>query len=192
MTDLGRLLKQTLQLLKEGHIKPINPIKVFSFDQITAAFRYMRDGKHMGKIVISNGQQTDIDVPVRPMLQTVKLRDDVAYLIVGGLKGLCGSIALSFARHGARHIIVMGRSGFEDRASLTVVANVEAEGCKIHLIQGDVINAEDVKTAFASAGVPVGGILQGAMVVRVCPKNLMQQTKSCTDNNNNRENCTKL
>lgn len=101
------------------------------------------------------------------MLRSAKLRDDVSYLIVGGLKGLCGSIALRFARLGARHLTVMGRSGFEDPASQRVIRNVEAEGCKIHLVRGDVTDKEDVKRAFKSAAVPLGGIVQGAMVVRV-------------------------
>ena len=97
----------------------------------------------------------------------MRLRDDVSYLIVGGLKGLCGSIALTFARHGARSLIVMGRSGFDDNASQTVIRNIEAEGCKVHLVKGDVIVKEDVQRAFKSAPLPVGGVVQGAMAVRV-------------------------
>ena len=101
------------------------------------------------------------------MLPSVKLRSDVSYLIIGGLKGLCGSVALLFARLGAKHLTVMGRSGFEDEASQRVVCNIQAEGCKIHCIKGDVTVKEDVKNAFKSACVPVGGIVQGAMAVRV-------------------------
>lgn len=159
-------------------------MKVFPFEDITSAFRYMRDGKHMGKIVISSGSQADVKVPVRllfpaekarsmlicqvwPKLQSVRLRDDASYLIVGGLKGLCGSIALTFARHGARELVVMGRSGFDDRASQTVIANVQAEGCKIKLIKGDVTLRDDVKRAYNSATNPLAGVVQGAMVVRV-------------------------
>ncbi|KAI9719958.1 MAG: Type I Iterative PKS [Chrysothrix sp. TS-e1954] len=163
---MSRLLQDMFALLHEGHIKPISPCTVFPFDNITGAFRHMRDGKHMGKIVVSRGSQADVKVPVRPLLQTMRLRDDLAYLIVGGLKGLCGSIALFFARHGAKHLIVMGRSGFDDRASQTVTRNIEAENCKIHLVQGDVIIKKDVERAFAISGVPIGGILQGAMAVR--------------------------
>ena len=61
----------------------------------------------------------------------------------------------------------MGRSGFDDDASQTVIRNVEAEGCKIQLVKGDVIVKEDVKRAFKSAEVQVGGVVQGAMAVRV-------------------------
>ena len=97
----------------------------------------------------------------------MKLRSDVAYLIVGGLKGLCGSLALHFARLGARHLTVIGRSGFDDQASKGVIRNIEAEGCTIYLVKGDVTIKEDVKRAFDIAPAPLGGIVQGAMVVRV-------------------------
>ena len=60
----------------------------------------------------------------------------------------------------------MGRSGFDDKASQAVVQNVQAEGCKIHLVTGDVTVQEDVRRAFKSTAVPLGGIVQGAMVVR--------------------------
>lgn len=62
--DFDRLLEQTFQLVGEGHIKPIYPITVFPFEEITSAFRYMQSGKHMGKIVISNGSQTETKIPV--------------------------------------------------------------------------------------------------------------------------------
>ena len=85
------------------------------------------------------------------MLPSLQLRDDVSYLIIGGLKGLCGSVALMFARYGAKSVIVMGRSGFEDPTSKTTIQNIEAEGCKIFLVKGDVIKKEDVQKAFACA-----------------------------------------
>lgn len=61
----------------------------------------------------------------------------------------------------------MGRSGFDDHVSRRVIQNVEAEGCKLSLVKGDVTVKRDVKHAFRSAPVPVGGVVQGAMVVRV-------------------------
>ena len=64
LTDIDRLLNQVFALLAEGHIKPISPITVFPFEEVASAFRFMRDGKHMGKIVISNGQEVDVRVPV--------------------------------------------------------------------------------------------------------------------------------
>lgn len=44
-----------MTLLFAGHIKPIGPMKTFPFTDIPGAFRYMRGGTHVGKIVITNG-----------------------------------------------------------------------------------------------------------------------------------------
>ena len=43
-----RLLGEMFDLLEKGHVKPIQPMKIFRFENIVSAFRYMRDGKHMG------------------------------------------------------------------------------------------------------------------------------------------------
>ena len=94
-------------------------------------------------------------------------RDDASYLIVGGLKGLCGSIALWMAQNGAKNISAMARSGFDDEKSQGVIKGIEALGCHIDLITGDVSSAEDVRRAFGKTRVPVGGVIQGAMVLRV-------------------------
>lgn len=61
----SRLLSQTFKLIGEGHIKPISPRKVFSFGDVVDAFRYMRGGSHIGKIVISDSPDRSVQVPVR-------------------------------------------------------------------------------------------------------------------------------
>ena len=94
-------------------------------------------------------------------------RSDASYLIVGGLKGLCGSIALWMAQNGAKNISVMARSGYDDEKSQGVIKCIEALGCHIDLITGDVSSAEDVRRAFGQTRVPVGGLIQGVMVLRV-------------------------
>lgn len=44
-----------MSLIFAGHVKPISPMKTFPFTDIPGAFRYMRGGTHVGKIVITNG-----------------------------------------------------------------------------------------------------------------------------------------
>ncbi|KAK7744645.1 Type I Iterative PKS [Cytospora paraplurivora] len=165
------ILKQMMDMILSGEVKPISPIKLFPYSDIPSAFRFMRSANHIGKIIISNKQHesTDIAVPVRPSLRKFKLRDDVSYLIVGGLRGLCGSLALDLARHGARNIVVIGRSGYDDPRSQSILKDLAAEGCHADLIRGDVSKADDVRRAFQSASKPVGGIVQGAMVIRDKP-----------------------
>lgn len=140
----------------------------------------------MGKIVISNGSKTDVTVQVRksappfprrlltalqmrPHPRTLRLRPDVSYLLVGGLKGLCGSLAVQLARRGAKHLVVLARSGYADAASQATIANIESEGCHVQLMVGDVSKVEDVRRVFNEAEPRVAGVIQGAMVLRVSP-----------------------
>ena len=71
----SRLLSQTFTLISEGHIKPIFPREIFSFGDIVGAFRHMRGGSHIGKIVISDGPDRSIKVPVCSALSLVLLTD---------------------------------------------------------------------------------------------------------------------
>ncbi len=107
------------------------------------------------------------EVTVRPAPRSLALRPDAAYLIVGGLRGLCGSLALHLAEYGARHLVVMSRSGCADEQSQAVVKGCAALGCRVHDAKGDVTRADDVRRVFEQAPAPIAGVIQGAMVLRV-------------------------
>lgn len=163
-------------MIKAGHIGPIHPIKTFRFDEIGDALGFIRGGSHIGKVVISNQGQGDMQVPIRPALKDLSLRADVSYLIVGGLKGLCGNLAIHMARHGARHIIVCSRSGIEDEQSRKTVLSCMAYGCDISQTKGDVGDLGFVRKTFSQASPRIAGVLQGAMVLRVrCTKRRSQE-----------------
>ena len=102
-----------------------------------------------------------------PAPTQLRLRDDATYLIVGGLRGLCGSLAVYLACHGAKHLAVMSRSGFEDSRSRSVIRDLISLGTRVELVQGDVSCIKDVRRAFRQAVKPVRGIIQGAMVLKV-------------------------
>lgn len=129
----------------------------------------MRTGRHIGKIVIADDEGSSIAVPIRPPRRTVKLDPDTSYAIVGGLKGLCGSLAIYLAKHGAKNIVAMSRSGCSDDRSQNVIANCRSLGCAVEDVKVDVTDFVQVKSALQKAKYPVGGIIQGAMVLRVSP-----------------------
>ncbi|KAF7898957.1 uncharacterized protein EAF01_008170 [Botrytis porri] len=170
---IAKLLTRIFDLLEAGHIGPVHPITTFPFDDIAASFAFMRSGRHIGKIVITREENASIELPVRPPTKKLRLRHDVSYLIVGGLKGLCGSLAVHMARNGAKHIISMLRSGCSDQKSQGTVLNCKALGCEIQEAKGDVSSIDDVKNAFKAANKPIGGVIQGAMVLRDKPFEIM-------------------
>ncbi|KJZ72361.1 hypothetical protein HIM_08287 [Hirsutella minnesotensis 3608] len=163
---IGRVLQKVRQLLVAGHIKPISPMKVFPFSQIPDAMRYMRSGEHMGKIVISVGDVDDVKVATRPAPQVLTLDPRAAYLIIGGLKGLCGSLATYMARCGARNLIIMSRSGADDERSRRVVQDLESLGATVKTVKGDVSSLQDTTRIFRESAWPIKGIIQGAMLLR--------------------------
>jgi NADP-dependent 3-hydroxy acid dehydrogenase YdfG/acyl carrier protein len=99
------------------------------------------------------------------------------YLIVGGLKGLCGSIATYLAINGAKNLAVMSRSGYKNEASLRVIRDVNALGAHIDLLTADVTVLSEVEAAFQQTTVPIAGIIQGAMVLRDRPFDAMTHTE---------------
>ncbi|KAK4222689.1 hypothetical protein QBC38DRAFT_489296 [Podospora fimiseda] len=162
-----RILQRIRQLLVLGQIKPITPMKVFSFNKIVDAMRYIRPGEHIGKIVVSDGErEEDIKVPVRQAPHSLEFDSDGAYLIVGGLKGLCGSLAVYMARCGARNLLVMSRSGADDDRSQKVIEDLLSLGASVRVAKGDISSLEDVKRAFKESALPIKGIIQGAMLLR--------------------------
>lgn len=61
----------------------------------------------------------------------------------------------------------MSRSGYADEKSRYVIKQINAIGAHIDLLTADVTNAADVKKAMEQTTVPIVGIIQGAMVLRV-------------------------
>jgi NADPH:quinone reductase-like Zn-dependent oxidoreductase len=164
---IGKLMVEIFDLVKGGHIGPIRPITKYGFDQVIPALSYIRRGQHIGKIVVSSGEKEDVQLPIRPAVPKLQLDPEAAYLIVGGLRGLCGSLAVHMARHGARHIIAMSRSGIQDEASARIVTNCAAYGCRITEAKGDAGDLDFVSRVFRSTQPQrIAGLIQGAMVLR--------------------------
>lgn len=71
------------------------------------------------------------------------------------------------AKSGAKCLAVMSRSGYNDEKSQGVIEEIQALGCEIDLLTGDVSVLSDVENAFRQTRAPITGIIQGAMVLRV-------------------------
>ncbi|KAH8691887.1 KR domain-containing protein [Talaromyces proteolyticus] len=146
-----------VHLLRERHIHPIRPIKVFNSDVILDAFRYMQEGVHLGKIVVSMRDSTG---------QRLTYFDNFdAYLLVGGLGGLGRSISTWIVEHGARHLIYLSRSVGADKKHQEFAQELTSMGCRTDFVQGSVSNLDDVTKAVPQAQGRLKGILQMSMVL---------------------------
>jgi D-arabinose 1-dehydrogenase-like Zn-dependent alcohol dehydrogenase len=53
------------QLIADGNVPPLLPRTLLSYEEIPKALRLLREGTHIGKIVISDDRGTKLAVPVR-------------------------------------------------------------------------------------------------------------------------------
>ena len=157
---------QLMDLVSQGHIKPLHICVVFPFEETVEAFRYIQRGKQIGKVVISYKGSKSVKLPFRPATPRLQLRENGSYFIAGGFKGLCGSLAVYLARNGAKNIVVISRGGYEDARSQKTIYDCNSLGCNVDLIKGDITRIHDVRRAFKGASKPVIGVIQGAMVLR--------------------------
>ena len=150
----------------QGFIKPIRPMKLFEAAHIEAAFRFMRKGQHIGKIIVSMPQdQTELPTSLTPRQLT--LRPDVSYLLVGGLGGLGKSTSTWMVENGARHIIYLDRSAGISEDNKKFFKELRSLGCTVKTVIGSVSKLEDVKKAVHGGTIPVAGVIQVSMVLRV-------------------------
>ncbi|KNG81092.1 putative polyketide synthase [Aspergillus nomiae NRRL 13137] len=159
-----RLLKQTMSLYEQGHIKPIDPTTVFSADKAEDAFRFMQKGLHMGRIVIKF--QGEDDLPLEPTPPAPSFKQDRSYLLVGGMGGLGQSVARWMVSAGAQHLIFLSRSAGKSRGDQEFVRELNEAGCEVQVQAGDVTDLEVVRRVICEATHPVAGVLQMAMVLR--------------------------
>ncbi|CAG7555684.1 unnamed protein product [Fusarium equiseti] len=164
-TIAKELLKDVVSLYKEGHIRPIRPIKVYRPQDILDGFRYMQQGVHLGKIVVSMNTDSGPRLDARLRKQPVRLDSSGAYLLVGGLGGLGRSISRWLVQQGARHLIYLSRSAGTGERHTDLQQELESIGCTISFVQGSITSVDDVNAAVARANGSLRGVLQMSMVL---------------------------
>nr|AHZ46164.1 PKS/NRPS hybrid [uncultured bacterium 12-5D] len=142
------------------------PHKIFPISDVIEAFRYMAQGKHIGKNVLSF--QVD-EIPIGPCTEDENLfRPDASYLITGGAGGFGLELAKWMARQGARNLVLMSRSGPRDDDAKEDFEAMRAAGINVVDARADVTSREDVQKVLDQIQAelpPLRGVIHGAMVL---------------------------
>ncbi len=142
------------------------PHKVFAINDVVDAFRYMAQGKHIGKNVLSFQAPS---IPIGPCTEEENLfRPDASYLITGGAGGFGLEIAKWMSRQGARHLVLMSRSGPRDEGAKKDFESMREAGVNVVDARGDVTRKEDVRNVLDDIRKnlpPLRGLIHGAMVL---------------------------
>ncbi len=128
-TLLQTALHDILAALSAGHYDSL-PVTTFPLHAAPAAFRYMAQARHIGKIAITHAAPKTV-------------RPHATYLITGGAGGLGLEIAQRFAANGAGVIVLVGRSG-PSAALRARMAELSAGGSQVVALQADISQAEEV------------------------------------------------
>ncbi len=133
---IATLFAELRKQFMEGKLQPL-PHKVFPITQADAAFRYMAQAKHIGKIVISLPASNQV------------VKADGSYLITGGLGALGLQVAHWLVDEGAKHVILLGRS----QPSLSAqqkINQLKQQGVTVDIIQVDITDYQALEKIFVS------------------------------------------
>jgi NADPH:quinone reductase-like Zn-dependent oxidoreductase/acyl carrier protein len=161
---VGALLGDLMRRVADGELEPL-PVRVFPITQVTDAFRYMAEARHIGKIALSLAPDDARVAPVVPA--PVEVRPDAAYLITGGLGALGLTMAGALVDSGARHVALVGRRP-PGAGARGAIAALESKGAHVVTIQADVAEPEQVERALAEVRrrlPPLRGVVHAAGVL---------------------------
>ena len=164
--ELARtLLDEVIQHFRAGDFQPL-PYRTFNAEQVVEAFRHMQSARHIGKIVIAypNGVPEGVRAGQRkPMV----LDGRGAYLVTGGLTGFGLRAAGWLIGRGARHVVLLSRSGEAAADDQARIDAWRAAGVRVDAHACDITNLEAfarVLEALKAEGAVLKGVLHAASV----------------------------
>ena len=160
------LFQEALQYFIEEKLRPVRST-VYPISEVGRAFRDIAQARHMGKIAISTDDETAwIDRELDP---SSVIRAEASYLITGGLGGFGLIVAEWMVNAGARHLVLVTRSGLEPSSpAAATVESLRASGAQIVVARADVADAAqvcDLTERIREKMPPLKGILHAAMVL---------------------------
>ncbi|KAI3325140.1 ketoacyl-synt-domain-containing protein [Xylariaceae sp. AK1471] len=165
---LKRLLSDVSNLVRYGKIRPISPVNLFPISDVESAFKTLHSAKTHGKVVVIP-HADDIVKATPPKKPTRLLKEHGTYILIGGTGGLGRSMARWLASRGARHIVLVSRSGSATGRVKELIDEVAEVGAEVIVRRCDVANPAEVEELinFGLEGMPpVRGLIHGAMVLR--------------------------
>ncbi|MGE0059761.1 MAG: SDR family NAD(P)-dependent oxidoreductase, partial [Dehalococcoidia bacterium] len=151
---IKELMLDLASRLESGELKPLS-YRVYPITEAKAAFRFMQQARHVGKIVLQ-------------MPAALQPREDRTYLVTGGLGALGLRTAAHLAQLGAGNLVLVSRREPDEETQAAIDEIVEQYRTSVHVFPGDV--AEEAQVAGLLDRIdrelpPLGGVAHLAGVV---------------------------
>ncbi|WP_300273093.1 type I polyketide synthase [Halomonas sp.] len=163
----GELFGEMMALFQDGTLTPL-PYTAFASQQVIEAFRYMQQARQIGKVVVTHEQALTSAAPAHRPGARLELPADASYLVTGGLGGFGLKTAQWLADRGARHLILVGRSGASSDEAKAGVAELEAQGVEVVAAACDITDREALAGLLARCREdlpPLRGVVHAATVI---------------------------
>lgn len=163
-----RLFGELMDLFSDGILHPL-PYRSFEAEDVVEAFRYMQQARQIGKIVITYHHGIKRVQPPQPgARRRLQLAADASYLVTGGLSGFGLRAAEWLASKGARHLILISRSGPASAAAKAAIERLEEQGVRVHAAACDVTSRDALAALLDATGddlPPLKGVLHAATAI---------------------------
>ncbi|KAF1843183.1 polyketide synthase [Cucurbitaria berberidis CBS 394.84] len=153
----GKLLAEVTEMLHNGSLPPVSPIKTFGISQLAPALLYLSKGTHVGKVVITYDDHSSL-INMVPPKSGVRFDSTAKYVLVGGLGGLGRSIISWMTERGARNFVTLSRSA-PDQADSPFISSIAAQGYSLEHICCDVSHLSEVEAVIAQTS--QSGVIKG-------------------------------
>ena len=144
------MLREIVALFEKGALSH-SPIRTWDVRRGAEAFRFLREGRNTGKIVLT------VPAPLDP---------DGTVLITGGTGGLGALFARHLAGvHGAKRLLLVSRRGPAADGAAELTAELDALGCEARVAACDVSDREQLAGLLGSLEHPLTGVVHAAGVL---------------------------
>jgi phthiocerol/phenolphthiocerol synthesis type-I polyketide synthase C len=150
-------------LFSSGDLSPLL-YSVFAHGEIVEAMRLMQQSGHIGKILVRPPKERP-GVGVRR--HAFSVNPNGTHLITGGLAGFGLAAALWLIERGARHLVLVGRSGAASEEAREAVARMRSLGAEVLVEALDIADLKSSAELFEKISAsmpPLAGVMHAATV----------------------------
>lgn len=159
--------------IQDGVVQPLQ-CTVFPKARVEDAFRYMAQGKHVGKVVIQVREEEQLALlqGPEPTLVTAMAKTfcpaHKSYIVAGGLGGFGLELAQWLVLRGAQKLVLTSRSGIRTGYQAKQVREWRRQGVRVLVSTSNASSLEGARALITEATQlgPVGGVFNLAMVLR--------------------------
>jgi polyketide synthase 7 len=157
------MLSDLMAMFDTGVLKPL-PVKAFDVRCASAAYRFVSQARHTGKVVL-----TIPDGPGNAVLAGSGGGLAGGSVLITGGTGMAGSAVAAHlvARYGVAHVVLVSRSGSEAKGVADLVERLEEAGAQVSVVACDVADRDAVADLIAQLPVqyPLKGVFHAAGVL---------------------------